>query len=56
MALYPDTTSFYSAKIVAGPLIEKNKVSTSFPRLYYLFGLITDEFSNSLRRKKRFIT
>lgn len=30
MALYPDTTSFYSAKIVAGPLIEKNRVSAPF--------------------------
>jgi hypothetical protein len=26
MALYPDTTSFYSAKIVAGPLHDKGKV------------------------------
>lgn len=28
MALYPDTTSFYSARIVGGPIVEKGKVRT----------------------------
>ena len=30
MALYPDTTSFYSARIVGGPIFEKGKVSFRF--------------------------
>lgn len=43
MALYPDTTSFYSAKIVAGPLADKGKVSVSFFACYgcFLFAVNT---------------